>query len=287
MARAARHHDNDGVHQPRDVNVDTSGGDGGSTASFGGAANYGTTNIGNGPERLDTVSATGFANNGVLMIQGNTTGGTTNQAALIISGAAPGTWSGALRVSGDALLQFGSGALTGIGTGSSLELDGAQARILTSGGSASGLGGWPIITGPCCCAAPAAMARAARRSRRRRRSPTTGVNVDYYGGDGGSTANFGGVFANYGTTNIGNGSLSASTTVSATGLANNGVLTIQGNTTGGTTKQAALTISGAAPGRGRARCASPATASFNSAAACSPRVGPVPRSSWTAPRRGS
>ena len=234
-------------------NVDSNYGDGGSTASFGGVfSNFATATIGNyALSASTTVSATGLASNGVLTIQGNTTGGTSNQAAVKISGAAPGTWSGALRVSGDALLQFGSGVLTGIGTGSSLELDGAQARILTSGGSASGLGGLANNYGTLLLRGGNNIGSGAGGAAI---TTTTAFanhatfNVDSNYGDGGSTASFGGVFTNYATTTIGNYALTASTTVSATGLANNSVLTIQGNATGGTTNQAALKISGAGPG---------------------------------------
>ena len=208
------------------------------------------------------------------------TGGTTNQATLKISGwPAPGTWSGALRVSGDALLQFGSGGLTAIATGASLELDGAQARILTSGGSASGLGGLANNYGTLTLRGGNNIGSGAGGAAISTTTAFTNhatFNVDASYGDGGSTASFGGVFANYGTTTIGNYALTASTTVSATGLASNGVLTIQGNTTGGTSNQAAVKSAAPRRERGRARCASPATRCFSSAAACSPESRPVP-----------
>ena len=110
---------------------------GGSAATFGGTlANDGTLDIGNTNLSASTaVNATTFANTGTLDLQGNATSGTTDKASLVSSGAAAATSTGAVRISGDATLQFGSGGITSIGPGASLELDGSGAKILTSGGS--------------------------------------------------------------------------------------------------------------------------------------------------------
>jgi hypothetical protein len=53
--------------------------------------------------------------------------------------------------------------------------------------------------------------------------------VDNSGNDGASTAKFGGALTNYGAIDIGNGSLSASTTVTANGLNNSGALSLTGD----------------------------------------------------------
>ncbi len=70
------------------------------------------------------------------------------------------------------------------------------------------------------------------------------LDIDVFGGDGGSTLTIGGTLINTGVVSIGEGSLSGLTTVSAAGLVNSGSLTLQGNTTSGTTEQATLDITG-------------------------------------------
>ena len=128
--------------------VDYYGGDGGTQVTFGGAfdnagaAVIGNTDLGaNGSGGSTTVKATTLASSGSLILQGNAASGTTNKASLILSGAAATDVTGYLRVSGDALLEFGSGGITTIDAGGQLELDGSGAQILTNNGAANALSG--------------------------------------------------------------------------------------------------------------------------------------------------
>src|SRR5439155_1384266 len=75
---------------------------------------------------------------------------------------------------------------------------------------------------------------------------TNGGNllVDSSGGQGGTTVSIGGTLNNSNYVAIGNGSLSAATTVTAASLSNAGGATL--NITGSATKQALLRIQGAA-----------------------------------------
>src|SRR3984957_14254407 len=72
------------------------------------------------------------------------------------------------------------------------------------------------------------------------------VAVDNAGGNGGSNLSIGGTLTNSNFMVIGNGGLSASTTVTANALSNTGRIDINGNTATGTTDQATLDIATAA-----------------------------------------
>jgi hypothetical protein len=233
------------------VDIDsTNGGDGGSSLTIGGTLiNYHSATIGNTDlGGLTTVKASALFNSGSLTVQGNDTSGTTDQATLAITGATSAALFGSVRVSGDADLEFGSGAITTIETGSSLELDGAQARVsigaattssalsdlsenygtlLLEGDTGDGAGGAALAT-------------------------TVGLNntgtleVDNDGG-GGSTLTIGGTLDNYGSTTVGFAGLSAPTTLTASALVNTGSIHLWGDSNLGTTDQATLDITGAAP----------------------------------------
>ncbi len=84
-----------------------------------------------------TLSAAGLSNSGTIDLFGNTTPGTTNQATMLIAGAAPSSLTGINNLSGDALLQFGSGAITSIASGAQLNETGAQSRVAIAGTPAS------------------------------------------------------------------------------------------------------------------------------------------------------
>ncbi len=79
------------------------------------------------------MSAAALSNAGTIDLFGNTTPGTTNQATMLIAGAAPSSLTGTYNLSGDALLQFGSGAITGIAGGAVLTETGAQSRVAIAG----------------------------------------------------------------------------------------------------------------------------------------------------------
>jgi fibronectin-binding autotransporter adhesin len=223
-------------------------GDGGSTVNFGGAlTNHGVIYIGNIELGASTtVSATALTNTGGLIIQGNAASGSTNKASLDISGAAPSTLTGGVAVAGDATLQFGSGGIT-TNTGY-LYLDGAGASILSSGG-VSALSGLTANDGEVYLLGDSAAGAGGATLTTTRAFGNYGygsVDVDIYSGAGGSAATFGGAFTNDGTLDIGNTGLSASTTVKATTLVNNGTIDLIGNVTSGTADKASLILSGAA-----------------------------------------
>jgi hypothetical protein len=234
------------------LDIDFNGGDGASSLTIGGALDNtatGSLSVGNTALGASTrLDATSLGNAGSLTVQGNDTSGTTDQATLAITGATSAALFGSVRVSGDADLEFGSGAITTIETGSSLELDGAQARVsigaattssalsdlsenygtlLLEGDTGDGAGGAALAT-------------------------TVGLNntgtleVDNDGG-GGSTLTIGGTLDNYGSTTVGFAGLSAPTTLTASALVNTGSIHLWGDSNLGTTDQATLDITGAAP----------------------------------------
>ncbi len=222
--------------------------DSGSAATIGGAlinnANFGVGNENMGAS--SAVFASTLSNNGSLTVQGNASSGTTDRASLILSGAAASISTGYVRVSGDGLLYYGSGGIATVGAGGWLELDGSEAQILTSGGSALAKlatnEGNLVLRGNTGEGAGGA-----------RLTTTTGLTnngtmyVDgYQDYDSGSVATIGGTLINNDNLFIGNGNMGASTTVSATALSNDGSLTVQGNSSSGATARASLILSGAA-----------------------------------------
>ena len=233
------------------VNIDSSGsGEGGSAVTFGGTfTNNGTLDIGNANlSASTTVNATTLVNDGTLVLQGNASRGTLNKASLVLSGAAAPTLAGSVRVSGDATLQFSSGKITTIGWGTSLELDGADAQILTDGGVNSALAGLTANNGTLALQGSGGLGagRVTLKSTMGLANVGT-LDIDAGSGDGGSVVTFGGKLTNDGTLDIGNTSLSSPTTVNATALANNGTLNLQGNAASGTVSKASLFLSSAAP----------------------------------------
>ena len=246
-------------------------GDGGSSATFGGAlTNDGTLDVGNtGLSASTTVKATTFATDGTFNLQGNAASGTTNEASLILSGKAAATVTGYERVGGDATLEFGSGGITSIASKGWLELDGSGAQILTNGGAKSALAGLTendgtfVLRGDTNLGSGGATLTTTS-------TPFTNDGAAYidslYGGDGGSSVTFGGALTNDAQFEIGNTSLGATMTVKATTLANNGTFILQGNTSSGTTDKASLILSGAAASTvtGYQRVSGDATLEFGS-----------------------
>ena len=112
---------------------------GGDTATIGGLlTNSGALDIGNsGISASTTVTAASLDNTGSIDLQGALRAAAAGQATLDIAGAAPTVLAGAVRVAGDATLEFGSGGVTTIGPGASLRLVGAEAQILTGGASSA------------------------------------------------------------------------------------------------------------------------------------------------------
>jgi fibronectin-binding autotransporter adhesin len=224
-----------------------------STVTIGGTlTNSGITIIGNTTvlSASTTVTAAGLHNTGLLILQGNATSGTTNQATLDITAAAPATATGNTRVSGDAMLEFASGGITAIGTGAVFELDGAQARVsIGSGTTSTALSGLASSAGTFLLSGDTGRGAGGASV-----TTTTGfsnagnLEVDSLSfGDGGSTLTFGGTLTNSSAAFIGNIGLSAATTVTASGLDNSGTLVLQGNAASGATNLATLDITAAAP----------------------------------------
>jgi hypothetical protein len=130
-----------------DVYVDTGFADGGSTLSVGGTlTNAATVQVGTSSNNLSataTVSAANLVNSGTIDLIGSTTN-SSNQAVMNIAGAAPSTLTGGYTLSGAAVLDFGSGAITSIGSGAALNENGATGQnpvvaIGTATGSNSAL----------------------------------------------------------------------------------------------------------------------------------------------------
>src|SRR5579871_4622280 len=193
------------------------GGNGGSTLKIGGTlTNSGYFYIGYTSLTKPTlVTAASLANTGYIELMGGAAA-----ATLDITGAAPTTLGGNVYVLGDALFEFGSGAVTGIASGAALTVDGAQARVAlsTTPASNSALTGLASNAGTFDLADGAALATTVGLTN------TGAVYVDSYYYDqnkGGSKFAIGGTLTNKGDVYIGYyGSNSAATTVSAAALTN-------------------------------------------------------------------
>lgn len=177
------------------------------------------------------------------------------QATLNVTGAAPDTLTGIYSLSGDALLEYGSGGITAIAGAvdgafdvapASLTLVGPNARIAVSGSTAtnSALGGLSMNGGSLTLTSGATITTA------------PGVNfinsgtvsIDGQPGQpGGSAFHIGGLIENTngGTLAIGNGNMSASTEVTAAGFVGNsltGTVTIAGENPASGSATAALIL---------------------------------------------
>src|SRR5579885_296064 len=197
------------------------GGNGGSTLKIGGTlTNSGYFYIGYTSLTKPTlVTAASLANTGYIELMGGAAA-----ATLDITGVAPTTLGGNVYVLGDALFEFGSGAVTGIASGAALTVDGAQARVAlsTTPASNSALTGLASNAGTFDLADGAALATTVGLTN------TGAVYVDSYYYDqnkGGSNFAIGGTLTNKGDVYIGYyGSNSAATTVSAAAVTNSGFL---------------------------------------------------------------
>ena len=235
--------------------LDFFGSQGGSNLTVGGTltnTSSGTVQVGTSGGSLSatsTLSAAALSNSGTIDLFGNTTPGTTNQATMLIAGAAPASLTGTYNLSGDALLQFGSGAITGIASGAAITETGAQSRVAIAGTPASN----SALTTLSSNAGQLMLNNGATVTT----NPGTNLSnsnllaLDFFGNQGGSNLTVGGTLTNTssGTVQVGTsgGSLSATSTLSAAALSNSGTIDLFGNTTPGTTNQATMLIAGAAP----------------------------------------
>jgi fibronectin-binding autotransporter adhesin len=168
------------------------------------------------------------------------------QATLAVTGAAPATLTGIYELSGDALLEYGSGGIDSIGGGfglSSLTLVGPNALIALAGSTttSSALAGLSMNGGSLTLASGAQVATDAGVNFVNSGS----VSVDgASGAPGGSALGIGGTIQSTeaGTLAIGNGGMSSPSSVTAAGFA---LDTLAGN----------VTVTGRVPGTGNATAA--------------------------------
>ena len=223
---------------------------GGDTVTIGGRlTNSGAINIGNTSIAASTkVTAAGLQNTsaGTLVLQGNAGAGATDQATLDISGTSSAVVSGSLRVLGDADLELATGITTVSSTGF-LQIDGAEARIsLGAGTTSNALSGLDYNAGTIDFEGNSALGYGGTTIKTTVQfTNARGAKLSVDNGllAGGSVVTFGGTLTNDGALEIGNGELSASTTVKATALANNGSVFLQGNASSETSNKASLILS--------------------------------------------
>ncbi len=228
------------------VYVDNSGA-GGSTVTVGGVlTNNGTLSIGNTSQTKATkVTAAGLAGTGTVDLSGGATAAA--QATLDVTGAAPATLNGAYSLVGNALLEFGSGGVTAIGSGASLTLNGPKALVALSSGltSNSALSGLASNAGTVILENGAALATTVALD-------NTGIAyVDYYyGSTGGSSLTVGGALTNEasGHLYVGTSGSAQSTTVTAASLNNSGYVDLTG---GSGTNTGKLSLGGASSDSGQ------------------------------------
>ncbi len=189
--------------------------------------NGGNLTIGNGGlTRATTATVAKLANTGTIDL----TGAAAVQAALKVGAAAPATLTGSFDLVGNALLQYASGAITAIGLGAGLSLDGAKARVALAAapGSNSALTKLAANAGTFTLADGASLTTLAGIAFNN--TGTTRIDTSFSGG--GSSLAIGGALKNNGTLQIGAGGLTAAVTVTAASLANNSFsnISVQGGT---------------------------------------------------------
>ncbi len=221
---------NDGALQ-----LDLFGGDGGSSLTVGetpGATlnNANLLSLGNSSlSSSDLVKASSLVNSNSGTI--DLTGSATAQALLdITTGVAgfgvAGNLTGTVDLAGNSAIDFATGQIARIDAGGSLGLDGKSAFIEDFGatGSNSALTGLSNVAGALFLDHQASVATNGHLL------DAGSIYLDYLSGSGGSTLSTGGSLAisASGLLAVGNGSLSSSSTVTATALNNSGAIDLQG-----------------------------------------------------------
>lgn len=251
------------------IDIDSGSSQGGSTLNVGGTlTNSGTLQVGNSDDSLSsnsTVTVAHLANTGTIDLYGQN--GPNFQATLIDTGdAAPGQLASGVFVnlSGDALLQYASGSITSIASGSGLSLDGANARVADHGkiGKNSALVGLDNNAGHLTLGNGVAIANAALAFdnsgtytifnhvavKTNLDFTNSGhLNLDPYAGEGGSSVKIIGALHNSGTLDVGNSSLTSPDRVTAASLDNTGTIVLVGNSA---SNSATLNIKGVATNTG-------------------------------------
>jgi hypothetical protein len=225
---------------------------GSSTLTIGGAlTNGGSTQVGNyymvSPSNVKVTGT--LTNTGTVQVNGGNTAGAN--ALLDITGAAPATLTGIYQVNaaaGSAAIEWGSGAITSIGNGTS-----SAGEVTLSGTSA-----YMEIGATNSNSALKTLTTIASNGELQLESgasvTTTGalavngggtLGVDAYD-NGGSTLTIGGALTNSGSTQVGNYYMVSPSNVKVTGtLTNTGTVQVNGGNTAGA--NALLDITGAAP----------------------------------------
>jgi hypothetical protein len=233
-----------------DFYLDLYGGDGASSFTATGVfTNDDLVQIGNGGLSANTTLTVGsLVNNGEVLVYSQATAGAGEpQAAVDVGSAAPSAEAGFLRLIGDSVIDFASGAINSIAYGGEIEFDGGAASIESGAkGSNSGLATLSNNAGTLLLRGDNGFGSGVVLNTTTGLKNSGALQIDYYGGDGGSAYSLTGALNNSGTVYIGNTSLVANTTVSAASFANTGNLALQGNVASGATTQAKLAISGAA-----------------------------------------
>ncbi len=221
---------------------------GGSSLTIDGQlTNAGFFGLGGGgsPTTPSTVTAAALANTGVIQLIGGT-GTSTYQAVLdITSGAAPPVVTGDLILYGNALVEFASGQITAIASGSEIYLSGPTALIAdqSNPGNNSALSGLASNAGYLYLDGGAAIHTLGDFSN----FATIVVNPNSSYGSASGALTIDGVLTNTGQLTVGQYYQATPTTVTAAALDNRGSIYINGGT-GTAAMQSALVItSGAAP----------------------------------------
>ena len=278
------------VNNTGTIDVDTQGGgdpSGGSILTIDGAlTNSAVVNIGGASLASATkVDTAALDNSGTI----NITGGSSTLATLSVGAAAPSTLDGTFNLTGDALLEYASGAIATIGSGADLTFNGSQARVAVATGSTTtssaltGLsqndgafelegGATVTLTGlftnagtlqsfTGATATMAAVDNSATFDVADGGSATTtgnfdntaSIDVDSSDGQSGGVLTIGGTLTNSGSLNMGANVESGSTTVNvegAGGVDNTGTIDLADNRSPGSTDQATLDVANAAAGFG-------------------------------------
>ena len=173
----------------------------------------------------------GLDNTGTLTLNGGVGTG-ANPSTLDVLAPAPTTLTGFNNLSGDALLEYASGEITGIGAGAELTLNGPDARVADASDTAtsSALTGLTSIGAAAFNAQSLVLINGAVVGVSGDLSNAGVIGVDDGDSQGGSTLTIGGTLTNTSSLDIGtgNGFSPAPTLVTLGGLDNTGTLTLNG-----------------------------------------------------------
>ena len=217
------------------VYVDISG-NGGSSLTIGGTlTNSGTLDIGNTTSltKPTTVEAGSLANTGTIYLNEGT--GAAAPATLDITGAAPTTLSGIYQLSGNALLEFGSGGVTAIGSAAQVTLNdvnGGKALMALSTAPTTN----SALTGLASNAGVLILENGEALTTTVGLDNTYYLEVDQASGSGGSSLTIGGTLTNEYYLYVGNTTLAAATTVNAAAFSNYGTVFVYSYTMAATLK---------------------------------------------------